>query len=462
MNGGTPTSVTPGIAPPDLMSALGGNPAASLAQLIQSIQQMSQAPLYSNTMQQLGGALGGAAAAYRGQPDPAALLMEQRNQQLQRLLNLGGLQLQFQELQDKAQERREKRTDALRVVYGDMSKLSDFPEIQDIGIRGTLGLLSQRGIQLPSIGSGFLTRRLKKEDLPRIGQLIVQGAPLPTIQRLFPGFTQDDYNEFLTKKDDPAFRKMADLPPKSQEDKDRLDLEIAEQDALVKKFGLDDDMGRAVRQLSLAEYQKPFSALTTTQQKTLIDKLDIRPGKPKLGEEHALRGQYLGLSKEFDEVRGAYGRIMAAGQNPSPAGDLALLVGYMKLIDPKTGVREGELATAQSAGSIPEHIRALYNRLVTGTGFITHNQRQDFLTQAYHLFESHRAVQLGIEQQYKTLATRKRMAPEDVVPDVLLHFRAATAPARRIKFRVKNDPTRWGYIKLKPGQALPPHLEAID
>lgn len=462
MNGNTPTTVTPGVAPPDLMSALGGNPAASLAQLIQSIQQMNQAPLYQNTMQQLGGALGGMAAAYRGQPDPAALLMEQRNQQIQRMVSIGTLQLHLQELQEKAQERQERRTDALRVVYGDLAKLSDFPDIQDIGIRGTLGLLSKRGVQLPAIGEGLTTRRLKKEDLPRIGQLIVQDAPLPTIQHLFPGFTQDDYNEFVAKRDNPAFRKMADLPSKAQEDKEKLDLEIAEQDAVIKKFGLDDDMGRAVRQLSLAEYQKPFSALSTAQQKALIDKLDIRPGKPKLGEEHAIRGQYINLSKEFDEVRGAYGRILAAGQNPSPAGDLALLVGYMKLIDPKTGVKEGELATAQSAGSIPEHIRALYNRLVTGTGFITHNQRQDFLTQAYQLFDSHRAVQLGLEQQYKTLATRKQMAPEDVVPDILLHFRAAAVPTRRIKFRVKNDPTKWGYIKLKPGQALPSHLEAID
>jgi len=38
----------------------------------------------------------------------------------------------------------------------------------------------------------------------------------------------------------------------------------------------------------------------------------------------------------------------------------------MKIFDPGSTVREGEAATVQNSGGVPETIRGLYNRVVTG------------------------------------------------------------------------------------------------
>ena len=56
-------------------------------------------------------------------------------------------------------------------------------------------------------------------------------------------------------------------------------------------------------------------------------------------------------------MREAYGRIHAAKDAPpSGASDIALLYGYMKVLDPGSTVREGEFATASNAGGIPDKI----------------------------------------------------------------------------------------------------------
>mgnify|MGYP001594673556 CR=1 FL=1 len=193
-----PTAVNPGIAPPDLMSALGGNPAASLAQLIQSIQQMSQAPLYQNTMQELGGALGGAAAAYRGQPDPAALLMEQRNQQMQQMLGIGSLQLQMGKLQ-------EERESGLLGVYQDLMK-SPSAEARTMGYKGILQNLQRRGLPVPEpFKSGLLYGDVSPEKMAVAAKLIGGNVDRATLGRVFRDMDPGVLDGLVIAKGQPGF-----------------------------------------------------------------------------------------------------------------------------------------------------------------------------------------------------------------------------------------------------------------
>ena len=65
--------------------------------------------------------------------------------------------------------------------------------------------------------------------------------------------------------------------------------------------------------------------------------------------ETKLRNEYTGFAKDYQKQNAAFGRIQAAANDPTPAGDLALIFNYMKLLDPGSTVREGEFATAQGA-----------------------------------------------------------------------------------------------------------------
>lgn len=130
----------------------------------------------------------------------------------------------------------------------------------------------------------------------------------------------------------------------------------------------------------------------------------------------AMAKQFQTESQNFVQVRDAFGRIAAAARQPSAFGDLALLTGYMKLIDPSTGVREGEFANAQNAAGVPDRIRNLYNRAVSGER-LNPDQRADLLKQAEALFHSHLVSQTRLEKQFTGLAKERGFDPKQVVID---------------------------------------------
>ena len=53
-----------------------------------------------------------------------------------------------------------------------------------------------------------------------------------------------------------------------------------------------------------------------------------------------LADDYEKASGDFSKQVGAYNRMVASSQDPSPAGDLSLIFNYMKVLDP--GVRLGK------------------------------------------------------------------------------------------------------------------------
>jgi len=130
------------------------------------------------------------------------------------------------------------------------------------------------------------------------------------------------------------------------------------------------------------------------------------------------RKEYTGLptSKASQEVSSSYSKIEKAAKKPSAAGDIALLTGYMKLIDPGSTVREGEFATAQNAGGVPDQIRALYEKVRNGQR-LSENQRLDFLTQARTLAASQRDTQQHLADQYMATAKKLQLNPEEVIMD---------------------------------------------
>lgn len=112
------------------------------------------------------------------------------------------------------------------------------------------------------------------------------------------------------------------------------------------------------------------------------------PDTSKLNSEMAgLRKEFTGIGtvKDFQDQTAALGRIIASAENPSAAGDLALIFNYMKMLDPGSTVREGEFATAQNAGGVGTRLISLYNNIRDGTR-LTDDQRADFVGRATGLY----------------------------------------------------------------------------
>jgi len=133
--------------------------------------------------------------------------------------------------------------------------------------------------------------------------------------------------------------------------------------------------------------------------------------------EATLRQDYLQTSKPFQAVTDAYGRIKQAAKGPaSGASDIALLYGYMKILDPNSAVREGEFATAQNAGGIPDKIRALWNGLLNGDR-LSANVRTEMVQQTENLYAQALADHNKVAKQYADTAIRQNLNPKNVVFD---------------------------------------------
>lgn len=164
------------------------------------------------------------------------------------------------------------------------------------------------------------------------------------------------------------------------------------------------------------------------------EKLAIQKGKlekivPALKDSTTGRKEFTALSKTFQAVKSNYDRIEVSVKDPSPAGDLSLVFAYMKMLDPASTVREGEQAQATNAAGVPDRIRAMYNKLMLGES-LAESQRADFLDRGRKLFEKEMSNQIKLENQFRGLARKSDIDPENVVIDFIGEYRPAQGEKR--------------------------------
>lgn len=132
--------------------------------------------------------------------------------------------------------------------------------------------------------------------------------------------------------------------------------------------------------------------------------------------ENKIRDDYLKQSGEFIKVRDAYTRVKASGVSPSAAGDLAMIFNYMKMLDPGSVVREGEFATAQNSGGVPDQVRSMYNQAINGQR-LTDNIRNDFLARAEKLYRVAQKDHGAIKFQFQRIAKDYGLNADRVTPN---------------------------------------------
>jgi hypothetical protein len=171
------------------------------------------------------------------------------------------------------------------------------------------------------------------------------------------------------------------------------------------------------RRLSLAEQRQASAEERRADAEALRARTEARVAQQ--GErqtEISLQKEFNDLTKDYRQVRDAWGKIVASAQTPSAAGDLSLIFGYMKLLDPTSVVREGEFATAQNAGGIPDRIRAAYNRALSGER-MSEPMRADFVDRGKKLYTQYTTDYQGVRRQYRGIAERYDLNPDNVTLD---------------------------------------------
>jgi len=105
---------------------------------------------------------------------------------------------------------------------------------------------------------------------------------------------------------------------------------------------------------------------------------DPAAGERRIQNEAALRREYEGATQEYRNVRQAFQKVGASLGLATGIGDIGGIFGIMKVFDPTSTVREGEQASVQNSAGVPEYVRSLYNRAVSGE-LLTPQQRADIL-----------------------------------------------------------------------------------
>ena len=124
-------------------------------------------------------------------------------------------------------------------------------------------------------------------------------------------------------------------------------------------------------------------------------------------------------TRKFTNDRALYARIEATRN--TPFGDVALIFGVMKMLDPESVVKEGEFRTAKRTGAIPDKVWNAFNLLWSGKT-LTDSQRKDMLNTAKQHFAGSVRNQMDTETMHQSMAEGLGMGPEGV-PDVIGRYR---------------------------------------
>ena len=404
-------------------------PDALMQALAQIRSAQSQPLLPQDPLGQLATGLGGWLGGYRGTPNPMveqALQLRQAQmgplqQNFQNQMGLANMarqrqQMEMQQLQlnetrrartvqEQAEARRAeheqnqlaadaRKTETermkLRISLGESYIKSGVPSAMLAGQQIVQNELGKLGYTVaPEVTSALAKGTVSKEQKDQIVAMLGTGVPVDHIAKQFPTVEQGYIkliSDAIAKGDDFALAAF-DLPTKTKIRADQIRLQAEEQ---------------------------------------RLANLRAEGGEAKEGTVTALRKEFIGLSKTFLSAKEAFQRVTVGANNPTAMGDVALIFGYMKMLDPLSVVREGEFATAANAGSVPTRLWNLYNRALSGER-LQPEQRTDMLTQSRGIFATNLQNQQALESEYRRIAGERGAPASSVVVDHIGPFRGLTA-----------------------------------
>lgn len=186
--------------------------------------------------------------------------------------------------------------------------------------------------------------------------------------------------------------------------------------------------------------QSPEGKLQSDIDNGILDSLSL-PSKIDFETEQKLRKEFLGIPavKAFSEQAQAFGRIVNSAKDPSPAGDLALIFNFMKVLDPGSVVRESEFATAAQADAwlqqseelgvnVPQPIAAAIRKMASGQR-LSPLQRQDFVGRAEGLYSGAESAFVNLKGQYEEKAKAYNLDPNRSLADFRYQAETPVPPA---------------------------------
>jgi hypothetical protein len=256
---------------------------------------------------------------------------------------------------------------------------------------------------------------------------------------------QNAANAVLTAEDTISKARADRLLADAQADKARVEAQFADRFAKA-------DLEKKAADLGLTNAQKNQALATTRKlgQETQKIALELEGLKATGGldpvksfeQEEKLRKEFQTRTKVYGELGTTYNNIKSSAEAKNGPGDIALITGFMKMLDPGSVVRETEFATARDTAGLYERLLNTSQKLQSGQLFaLDSKQRQEYVNLAKQYLDSaqkkageDKKALGGVVKNYR-LNPENVFGPEQAAPSGDLASQAAAELARRSRNR---------------------------
>jgi len=202
----------------------------------------------------------------------------------------------------------------------------------------------------------------------------------------------------------------------AQARKAQVDAQYAERNALAELKKKAADLGLTQAQTGSALAQTKKLGIETQNAALQLEALKATGGidpEKKFAQEEKIRKEYQGRTKVFGELQGTFNTLQASSESANGPGDIALITGFMKMLDPGSVVRETEFATARDTAGLFTQLQNRLEKAQNGQ-LLSPAQRKEYVSLAQKYLDS---AQKKADEDKKALGVvvkNYRLNPENV------------------------------------------------
>jgi hypothetical protein len=138
----------------------------------------------------------------------------------------------------------------------------------------------------------------------------------------------------------------------------------------------------------------------------------VDPSK-KFDQEEKLRKEFTARTKVFNELDSTFSNLKASEQAGTGPGDIALITGFMKMLDPGSVVRETEFATARDTAGLFTKLENSLQKLQNGE-FLKPAQRKEYINLAEKYYDAAKQKANIEKQSISKVVTNYKLNPDNV------------------------------------------------
>jgi len=197
-------------------------------------------------------------------------------------------------------------------------------------------------------------------------------------------------NALLTAEDDIAKARAERLLKEAEANAKAVEARYADQTAKNKLLEQAAVLGLTKAQTGAALAQTRKLSAEASQAVLKLEALKATGGTDPAANfeaEEKLRKEFQTRTKTYQEVNQTYQTLKASSNAKSGPGDIALITGFMKMLDPGSVVRETEFATARDTAGLYTRLENILQKVNNGE-FLKPAQRDEFVNLAGEYYKA--------------------------------------------------------------------------